>query len=513
MIYSPVTSESFELARMHDYRRFATQLGSKIDFEDEKWVCDRRIRSTAEMRCDVTLYFRPIPELFRDLVKYYCVIILINGAGIVTAASKLTSLASFFRFLEEHYPDMESFNISVHIAAGYRLWLDANGFAESTKALKWRELNIFFHTMRGWSGNMNINPFSENPYRYYQRRSYKYVPESIIVQLDTAFRDENLPVHIRCVYWILRLIPSRINEVLAMKIDCLKPYDDHYCLFIPTWKQNGGYFEPVMRVIHLEDIGIAAELIELIHRQQSVAQSAQEAVEESVRGALFTYRKTYERGCGVRDFGDEFRVARDQHIATHFSYVCRRNGICDEQGDAFSLTSHQLRHNGITDRLAAGFTPEQIRFMTAHHGDAMIYKAYNHLDLLPEVITEKQRYVLNEPDCTGEPKVLFGGRILNMEEQLENRLLKNIRAHRVPGGICGDITGCKSDMFFCLDCSSFIPDAGQFDYYAEQAESWLQKAERFKEFPLIKSNAEKNARLFCAVAEKITKMTGGVCDD
>jgi len=367
--------------------------------------------------------------------------------------------------------------------------------------------------MRGWNGGMSINPFSENPYRFYQRRSYKYIPESIIAQLDAAFRDEDIPVHIRCAYWILRLIPSRINEVLAMKIDCLKPYDGHFCLFIPTWKQNGGYFDPVMRVIHLENTGIAAKLIELIRRQQSVALSAQEAVEESMRSALFTYRKTFERDNGSRDFGNEFKVARDQHIARHFSYVCKRNGIHDDQGHIFSLTSHQLRHNGITDRLAAGFTPEQIRFMTAHHGDAMIYKAYNHLDLLPAVITEKQRCVLDEPDSTSEPKVLFGGRILHMEEQLEKRLLKNIRAHRVPGGICSDITGCKSDMFFCLDCDSFVPDADQLDYYAAQADSWTRKAERFKEFPLIKSNAEKNARLFYAVAEKIKNVTGGICDE
>ena len=87
-------------------------------------------------------------------------------------------------------------------------------------------------------------------------------------KLDCVFQHEEIPVYLRCIYWILRLIPSRIGEVLGMKIDCLKPYDKHYCLFIPTWKQNGGHFEPIMRVIHIEDVGISSILIALVKQQQ-----------------------------------------------------------------------------------------------------------------------------------------------------------------------------------------------------------------------------------------------------
>lgn len=513
MSYFPVVAESFDAMRMNEYRHFVAQLGSNVDFSNDKWVCDKRIRSTAERNCDVTLYFGLIPERFREVAKYFCTIYLINGAGIAATLSKITSLASFFRFLEERIPNAGLLDISTHTAFEYRLWLDNRGFSDGTKAMKWRDMNMFCRTMCAWNEGIGSNPFTDNPFRYYQRHSYKYIPENIILQLDTAFQDESIPVHVRCVYWILRLIPSRINEVLAMQIDCLKPYNGHFCLFIPTWKQNGGYFAPKMRVIHLENSGIAAELIALISQQQSIAVSGQNSVETSLRGSLFTYRKALVQGKEVRDIGNEFRVARDEHIARYFSYVCKRNNICNDQGQPFVITSHQLRHNGITDRLAAGFTPEQIRFMTAHHGDAMIYKAYNHLDLLPEVIREKQQYVLNEPnDNADQSLMLFAGRILNMEDQLEKRLLKNVRAHRVPGGICSDITGCRCDMFLCLDCKYFVPDATQLDYFLQQSDFWLQKAERFKEFPLIKSNAEKNARLFHGIAEKILNATGGICN-
>lgn len=95
-----------------------------------------------------------------------------------------------------------------------------------------------------------------------------------------------------------------------------------------------------------------------------------------------------------------------------------------------------------------------------------------------------------------------------MEEQLEKRLLKNIRAHRVRGGICSDITGCKSDMWNCLDCGFFIPEKEQLSYFMEQALSWRDKVEKFKDFPMIKSNALKNARLFEKIAAKI-QLEGG----
>ena len=74
--------------------------------------------------------------------------------------------------------------------------------------------------------------------------------------------------------------------------------------------------------------------------------------------------------------------------------ICHRYGIWDEMGNVYVVTSHQFRHNGITDHLAAGFTAAQIAEITGHHGDVM----------------------------------------------------KNLRTHRVRGGICSDITNCKSDM-------------------------------------------------------------------
>jgi len=90
-----------------------------------------------------------------------------------------------------------------------------------------------------------------------------------------------------------------------------------------------------------------------------------------------------------------------------------------------------------------------------------------------------------------------------MDELLEKRLLKNLRAQRVPGGICGDVTGCKSDMWNCLACGQFIPDSSQITYFEEQISSWTEKAIRLEHMPMVRDNAIKNAGLFEAILKKI----------
>ncbi len=121
--------------------------------------------------------------------------------------------------------------------------------------------------MDGWENRYFKNPFADNPYHSHEKRDYKYIPEDITGQVDAAFKCDEINITIKNIYWILRLTPSRISEVCGMRINCFKPYNGHFCLFIPTWKQNGGNKEPVQRVIHIEDIGIGGYLIGLINEQ------------------------------------------------------------------------------------------------------------------------------------------------------------------------------------------------------------------------------------------------------
>lgn len=254
---------------------------------------------------------------------------------------------------------------------------------------------------------------------------------------------------------------------------------------------------------------MAGYLLDLIRAQQKISIELQKFLPEDKQGALFAHQRVHNFKKGLVSLRDKYYLVQSNQVSYHFKRICSKYNVLDDKGNIYNLTSHQFRHNGISDRLEAGFTFEQIADMTGHHGNAMIWNAYAHLDLKPKTITEKQHYVLEEPQNAENNCILFGGRILNMEEQLEKRLLKNIRAHRVRGGICSDITGCKSDMWNCLDCKHFIPDKEQLAYFEEQLGAWNDKAKKFRDFPMIKSNSLKNAQLFEKVVAKIKCKGGG----
>ena len=88
------------------------------------------------------------------------------------------------------------------------------------------------------------------------------------------------------------------------------------------------------------------------------------------------------------------------YVSYKFKNICIKYNVRDKEGKIYILTSHQFRHNGITDRLEAGFTLPQIADMTGHHGDAMLFGSYAHLDLKPKTLVQKQKYVLDEQESS-----------------------------------------------------------------------------------------------------------------
>lgn len=501
-IYSDL--EFFEESKRNNYRKFLKEVSTKSDFYDDKWFCDKRIKSSNEPLNYSTIRFISINHHYKNIFKYYAVIRLINTDTISTVSSRIEKLRLFTNFLiEQNILSLKDIDLLTY--SMFKDFVDNRGLANNTKNAIFAEISSFLKTMKNFD-NLNLkNPFVINPYKSDTLLDYKYIPDFVTDKLDKIFMNEEVEVHLRLAYWILRLIPSRISEVLAMKIDCLKPFDDKMVLFIPTWKQNGGHREPILKSIYLEDVGIAKYLLDLIKSQKEISTAMQFELQENKQGYLFSYRRVlhYKNGGNSDELNGMASVATRNHIINNFKRICEMYNIKDENGQIYNLTTHKLRHNGITDRLIAGFSIEQIRHMTLHRGDAMIYNAYAHLNLKPQVLLEKQRKVHKE--STKDGYIMFNGRILGMEEMLEKRLLKNIRALRVPGGICSDFTDCKSDMWNCLECFSFIPNADDLGYFKEQVVVLKDKLNLFKKMPIIYENTLKHIKSFEDIIEKIEK--------
>lgn len=462
--------ELFADNEKQNYQRFISSVSTNSVFSDDIWICDKRNVSKGKELYKIKIHFKNTPYQHKEISKYFIILRLIDGVSVRSVKVDLYSLNLFLGFLKNQSLE----DVNYHTATKFKLFLDEKGSAASTKSRTWSTLNMFFKKMNGFDNLQLKNPFIKNPYTVDKLIDSKYIPENVMTQLDKTFLNEEIAITYRCIYWVIRLFPSRISEVIGMEIDCLKPFDDHFIITIPTWKQNGGYREPIKRIIHIKNAEIGSYLLKLIKEQQELSLACQPFLEEKHKNALFTYQD----GCvqnGVYYPRNRYIVATWAAVDYNLKKICCKYNVTDENGEIYKISTHQLRHNGITDRIRAGFTLPQIAEMTAHHGTAMLYSSYAHLNLFPETIVEPLEYTTEEEN----PQVLFGGRILNMDAITESRLLKNLRSHRIPGGICTDVTHCKNGMWDCISCKNFVPEKEQLNFFKEQAEEWLKKAKKF----------------------------------
>lgn len=478
------------------YMSYLENLGSNINFDDDKWICDKKKRNFTENNHYVTIYFSKVRPEYKTMVKTFAIIRLMNNTSIAVIKNNICYISEYLNFI---VGNLES---SYDSAMRYKHYLDLSGLSETTLHNKWGSVNKFYEIMNGYGGKHYKMCFADNPYNSHKKQNYKYIPDDVAQQLDRVFYYEDVDETVRCIYWILRLIPSRISEVLNIKIDCLKPFDGHYCLFIPTWKQNGGRREPIKRCIHIENEGMGGYLISLIHKQQSMSKELQKFMPENKRGALFTMQSKMYRTDGRVDCRNMYNVMSWANLSERLKTICERYNVVDSDSRIYYVTTHQFRHNGVTDRLEKGFTVEQVTDITGHHGSTMLLDAYSHLNLKTETILKVQNSVISEIE---KDYTAFNGQVINCSQEQEDIIMKNVRAHKVRGGICRDITGCKSDMMNCLECQYFKPDPEQLDYYNEQIELWEQKAERFKAIPMIRANAERNIKLLKRVVDILQK--------
>ncbi len=491
-------------------------IGSNIDFHSDTWFCDKRKRNGGHQNTTYTLYFASCPPEYCEIAKYYALMRIREKVSISGLSTDIWALGVFFQFIEDNYKGLELYQANRSLILDYEQYVRTLEREKSSKEAMFTAVNNFFKTMRDWAEMPDKMPIDgSNPFnrtKEDRKNDDKYIPEFITNQLDIIFKDERIPITQRLLYWIPRSIPSRISEVTGMVIECLKPSfqgKGHWVIFMPTWKQSGGYMKPEIRPIYLKEEGHGAYLINLIREQQAIAKSLQSETEE--KDLLFIYKQSVFSNELKIKTGDKVHyetrnvisIANPSSVARMFNRICERYDIRDESKKPYRFTSHQLRHNGITDRIYEGFSLIEIRDMTGHKGEQMIVQSYIHE--VPDKIKEKQQLVNSRKnDGSDKAPVYFKGRILNMDKLQEDRLLKNPRSHRIGRlGICSDITNCSGDLYECLGCDFFVPNADELDYFEEEVKQWSKKVEVFKSHQFMRENAEYNLALNKKIVEKI----------
>lgn len=441
---------------------------SGSSFGDDIWHVDKVKPGKNVSPSKRNIYFTGISnERLKAEAKRWVLARLIKGYASESLRSNInTSIKRYADFIPD---DCESFaEAPPEALVAFHAYLFSG---EQTTSLRqrlghWHALEAFARE----SGFTNISTAMQRfvlekaPARV--KNEKKYIPDEVADQLDVIFMKDDIPLVYRCFYWMLRLIPNRATEVLSMTVRCLKQLDaDTYTLTIPSFKQSDPYVPSDIKLIEVRYEGMGKFLVDLVaaQRDEVVAQLGENAK------WLFTSRtyrlirdpKTGER-C-YRTCGSAFKPKGLGSCNHFFSRLSECRGLLDEQGEPYSPTTHQFRHNAISDRMNSGlFRAIDLLPLTAHHNTKMIEQSYTHTFV---------------KDLRKDDPVVFRGRIINTDDPARfDRILARPfakRVHRI--GLCSDARGCGADRSRCLSCSYLVPDADDLDYYQNELDDWRSK--------------------------------------
>ncbi|MDH4162352.1 MAG: hypothetical protein OEW15_06635 [Nitrospirota bacterium] len=518
MLPNIAIADEFTFDIQEELRNFMTSVTTVSSFNDGIWFFDVIKRSAGHSSDDYKIYFASVPEVYSEIVRYWVILRIRNGIAVHTQALNVSGIAHFLIFLEKECgaPDLSDVNRMTIEAYEESLYERAD-IKKASKEIYWTAMANFFKDMQTWP-QMPINyPVAPgNPFirsELDRQHNERLVPDIVLDQLDRIYRNSNLPLEDRLIYWILRSIPSRVQEITSIKLSCIRPYRDGYVLTIPQYKPSAQLREPQSKLIHILDKGHGKFLLDLVKEQQRVSTNLQIELSDESQGYLMVspYKRMSAR------YKDGKMACRSSYnnltgpfvltgpvVRTRMKKVSEYFNVCDENGGYYDAITHCFRHNGITERLYEGFSYVEIRDMSGHKGNEMIIDtSYVHVkgkEVKALAAKKRARGELGTP-------ILFRGRILNLSPEKEMKLLRNPRAYRIGKlGICSDITSCKGDLFECLDCDFLVPDAENKDYYMEQCAIWLERASLHLEKgnKSLAEHAQGMSNLFQSQVDKIS---------
>lgn len=298
-------------------------------------------------------------------------------------------------------------------------------------------------------------------YRWKEKRMPKRAPDACVIeQLDSYFFDAalDIPLQYRTIYMLLRLISNRISEVLFMPIDCISyPDVDTYSISIPTQKETP-YHIPEYKAYPKKLSGIEeAFLHRCICELQVYAESQQENLDCQYQNLLF-----------VSESGKSILSSSD--INSFFKIFCDNHQIKDASGNLACITTHDLRHTAVVERLNYGIiSPYQTMRESNHsslsqtlgYGYASVHDETERLAEISESLLNGNQLLPAKSD-EGEPRELPPKKFLALKEDSTTRLL-------LDGSICLD-RSCVPSFETCSDCDHFQVDS----IYREPLENYIK---------------------------------------
>lgn len=438
-------------------------------FDDDTWVVDNAFCDKNTNRNKKSIYFSQIKnEPLKNEVKLWILYRLMKRRSVSTLVDDVTHVSKLANCIDGNINSFDKIT-PAHVLNFYNLIFENSPEITLRGQLRdWYGVKTFANEMKLKTLKSCMNKYVVEQYPQNPKVDSKYIPDDVAIKMDIIMKLDTIPLAYRCVYWSLRLIPNRITEVLSLTTNCLKQIDeDTYMITFPTFKQAGSYYKGSVKMIELKYDGIGKFYIDLIKSQIEYTQGLNKNDQFLLYTPVYRMTKPNDKIKFSLMPGRELILLDSHDIWRFFKKVCTAYELKDESGNLVSLTSHQFRHNAITDRLTSGiFRPIEVMGLTAHHNTQMIEQSYTHRSAKDLSIENK--------------KVVFRGRIINTDNDLqENAILKRPFAKRIYKlGVCSDVRECSHDKSQCLRCPYLIPNADELDYYQNEINDWQIKLDK-----------------------------------
>jgi len=416
----------------------------------------------------IAVSFEDLPVTGEELrlIKAYIVDTLSHYSSPSTCASKVKSLGFLFLFLQEN--GFRITMLSMPLINLFRLWLDE---IESLSAAR---KNTIESDLYGFIAFLRENEFLRlGPIMPLRSRptppgNIRRAPDQHTMSLlDAYFSDFSnaIPTAYRCLYLLLRLIPSRDHEALLMMIDGFSVSEDLLEIRFSTYKETANHRGVCQSHYRYANEYPESLLLRSLQEQREYALKCQQNIEEErYKDRLMVSPRTPKRLVTA----DEFNAFLEG--------VCEEQNITDAYGKPTKITMYSLRHaNGAELAASTDFSREEFTRAFAHNSrysdDSYSYASkYDELRTTAPY-TEAVRSALTSSTAdVSAVQLVTQMRMARMQNDPNTHLIGS-------RSVCQE-RGCTPQFEHCVSCEAFKPDPRYIPEAEQCCELLRQRIER-----------------------------------
>lgn len=401
------------------------------------------------------------PLLEIEILKAAILSMLSAGATLSTCSSRIHDACFVFDYFESKGLSIAQLN--------QELFYNFYNYLGKIKLENWHR-NRYLQTLQALAetgerlGVLNILSIVPVGRRFKNSASPKQAPEvQVVAQADSLFFNlsNDIPLGYRVMYFTLRLRTHRISEVIAMSLDCISyPEENVFAISVPTAKETA-YHVPVFHQYSFLADGICESIYyKLLIQQHDYALSMQEQLKPQYQGYLFVHPNL-------------LRIITTNDFNSYLVKLCADNNVVDSDGNAAKITSHDLRHINVCERLQGNVISATETMVECNHSSMDQTLGYGYPSKKDEA--KHLAKITKQIPLFGEQKEV---QCLQVPSFKYDRLLDEPTTRMIPGyGICCNQT-CKPQFEKCLACESFLPDPAYRDYFSAAIDLLLKRNQR-----------------------------------